>query len=163
MFQVRKTTGTDSGKIFAMKVLKKVRFLSNTIIVIQNFHSCNASYSGLNSSQQERYYSYQGWETHTGSSEGEIDTMIGMSQLCLHSEMHDCVIIRNNFLSINTWKWNVQVCVPLPQHTHTHTHYSLQHPFIVDLLYAFQTDGKLYLILEYLSGKDYDRVGASES
>lgn len=29
----------------------------------------------------------------------------------------------------------------------------LQHPFIVDLNYAFQTDGKLYLILEYLSGK----------
>jgi len=27
-----------------------------------------------------------------------------------------------------------------------------QFPFIVDLLYAFQTDGKLYLILEYLSG-----------
>lgn len=25
-------------------------------------------------------------------------------------------------------------------------------PFIVDLMYAFQTDGKLYLILEYLSG-----------
>lgn len=25
-------------------------------------------------------------------------------------------------------------------------------PFIVDLKYAFQTDGKLYLILEYLSG-----------
>ena len=28
----------------------------------------------------------------------------------------------------------------------------LQHPFIVGLSYAFQTDGKLYLILEYLSG-----------
>jgi len=28
----------------------------------------------------------------------------------------------------------------------------LQHPFIVDLIYAFQTGGKLYLILEYLSG-----------
>lgn len=27
-----------------------------------------------------------------------------------------------------------------------------QHPFIVDLKYAFQTGGKLYLILEYLSG-----------
>ena len=27
-----------------------------------------------------------------------------------------------------------------------------QHPFIVDLIYAFQTGGKLYLILEYLSG-----------
>lgn len=29
---------------------------------------------------------------------------------------------------------------------------SLQCPFIVDLVYAFQTGGKLYLILEYLSG-----------
>lgn len=27
-----------------------------------------------------------------------------------------------------------------------------QSPFIVDLIYAFQTGGKLYLILEYLSG-----------
>ncbi|XP_077461739.1 ribosomal protein S6 kinase beta-2-like [Stigmatopora argus] len=29
---------------------------------------------------------------------------------------------------------------------------TVRHPFIVDLLYAFQTNGKLYLILEYLSG-----------
>ena len=29
---------------------------------------------------------------------------------------------------------------------------SFQCPFIVDLIYAFQTGGKLYLILEYLSG-----------
>jgi len=28
----------------------------------------------------------------------------------------------------------------------------LKNPFVVDLIYAFQTDGKLYLILEYLSG-----------
>uniref|UniRef100_A0AAY4CBY5 Ribosomal protein S6 kinase n=1 Tax=Denticeps clupeoides TaxID=299321 RepID=A0AAY4CBY5_9TELE len=28
----------------------------------------------------------------------------------------------------------------------------VKHPFIVDLMYAFQTGGKLYLILEYLSG-----------
>ena len=28
----------------------------------------------------------------------------------------------------------------------------LQHPFLVDLVYAFQTGGKLYLILEYLCG-----------
>jgi p70 ribosomal S6 kinase len=28
----------------------------------------------------------------------------------------------------------------------------VKHPFIVDLTYAFQTSGKLYLILEYLSG-----------
>lgn len=30
--------------------------------------------------------------------------------------------------------------------------YLLQNPFIVDLIYAFQTGGKLYLILEYLPG-----------
>ena len=29
----------------------------------------------------------------------------------------------------------------------------VKHPFIVDLIYAFQTGGKLYLILEYLSGQ----------
>ena len=54
-------------------------------------------------------------------------------QLTLESEKFRCVFLCHN----------------------THTHYSLQHPFIVDLLYAFQTDGKLYLILEYLSGKGY--------
>lgn len=31
----------------------------------------------------------------------------------------------------------------------------VKHPFIVDLIYAFQTGGKLYLILEYLSGEHY--------
>ena len=30
--------------------------------------------------------------------------------------------------------------------------FTCQCPFIVDLVYAFQTGGKLYLILEYLSG-----------
>jgi len=40
---------------------------------------------------------------------------------------------------------------------------SIQCPFIVDLMYAFQTGGKLYLILEYLSGGELftqlERVG----
>lgn len=31
----------------------------------------------------------------------------------------------------------------------------VKHPFIVDLIYAFQTGGKLYLILEYLSGETH--------
>lgn len=30
---------------------------------------------------------------------------------------------------------------------------SVKHPFIVELAYAFQTGGKLYLILECLSGR----------
>lgn len=35
----------------------------------------------------------------------------------------------------------------------------VKHPFIVDLIYAFQTGGKLYLILEYLSGQwNYQEV-----
>lgn len=45
--------------------------------------------------------------------------------------------------------------------TNTDTQASISHkqfPFIVDLKYAFQTDGKLYLILQYLSGKRHIMV-----
>ncbi|NXG58207.1 KS6B2 kinase, partial [Hemiprocne comata] len=37
---------------------------------------------------------------------------------------------------------------------------AVKHPFIVDLIYAFQTGGKLYLILECLSGRT--RVGGDK-
>ncbi|UYV68470.1 RPS6KB2 [Cordylochernes scorpioides] len=71
VFQVRKTSGKDCGKIFAMKVLKKATIVRN-----------------------------------------QKDT----------------------------------------DHTKAERNILEAHPFIVDLMYAFQTDGKLYLILEYLSG-----------
>lgn len=40
------------------------------------------------------------------------------------------------------------------QHTKTERNIleAVRHPFLVDLVYAFQTRGKLYLILDYLSG-----------
>ncbi|XP_022666618.1 ribosomal protein S6 kinase beta-1-like isoform X2 [Varroa jacobsoni] len=73
VFQVRKCTGQDKGKIFAMKVLKKATVVRN--------------------------------QKDTAHTKAE-----------------------RNILEV------------------------VKHPFIVDLIYAFQTDGKLYLILEYLSG-----------
>ncbi|KAM8924162.1 ribosomal protein S6 kinase beta-2 [Pelodytes ibericus] len=73
VFQVRKVVGTNSGKIFAMKVLQKARLI------------CEAK-----------------------------DT--------------EHITAERNVLE------------------------SVRHPFIVDLMYAFQTQGKLYLILECLSG-----------
>lgn len=73
VFQVRKVTGKDCGKIFAMKVLKKATVVRN--------------------------------QKDTAHTKAE-----------------------RNILEV------------------------VKHPFIVDLMYAFQTDGKLYLILEYLSG-----------
>ena len=73
VFQVRKLTGDDKGKIFAMKVLKKATIVRN-------------------------------------------------SKDTAHTKAE------RNILE------------------------AVKHPFIVDLLYAFQTKGKLYLILEYLSG-----------
>jgi len=73
VFQVRKLTGDDKGKIFAMKVLKKATIVRNP--------------------------------KDTAHTKAE-----------------------RNILE------------------------AVKHPFIVDLLYAFQTKGKLYLILEYLSG-----------
>uniref|UniRef100_A0A914XMN3 non-specific serine/threonine protein kinase n=1 Tax=Plectus sambesii TaxID=2011161 RepID=A0A914XMN3_9BILA len=73
VFQVRKTSGQDSGKIFAMKVLKKATIVRN-----------------------------QKDTAHTKAERNILE--------------------------------------------------AVKSPFICDLLYAFQTGGKLYLILEYLSG-----------
>ncbi|XP_043105876.1 ribosomal protein S6 kinase beta-1 isoform X2 [Puntigrus tetrazona] len=73
VFQVRKVSGADSGKIFAMKVLKKAMIVRNA-----------------------------------------KDTAHTKAERSILEEV--------------------------------------KHPFIVDLIYAFQTGGKLYLILEYLSG-----------
>lgn len=73
VFQVRKISGADNGKIFAMKVLKKASIARNAKD-----------------------------QAHTKAER------------------------------------NILECV--------------KHPFIVDLMYAFQTGGKLYLILEYLPG-----------
>ncbi|XP_061658764.1 ribosomal protein S6 kinase beta-1 isoform X1 [Syngnathoides biaculeatus] len=73
VFQVRKVSGSTSGKIFAMKVLKKAMIVRNA--------------------------------KDTAHTKAE-----------------------RNILE------------------------EVKHPFIVDLMYAFQTEGKLYLILEYLSG-----------
>ncbi|TRY97170.1 hypothetical protein DNTS_020332 [Danionella cerebrum] len=73
VFQVRKVAGADSGKIFAMKVLKKATIARNA-----------------------------------------KDTAHTKAERSILEEV--------------------------------------KHPFIVDLMFAFQTGGKLYLILEYLSG-----------
>ena len=73
VFQVRKTTSPDNGKIFAMKVLKKASIVRN-----------------------------QKDTAHTKAERNILE--------------------------------------------------EVKHPFIVDLKFAFQTGGKLYLILEYLSG-----------
>ncbi|KAJ8281307.1 hypothetical protein GJAV_G00066030 [Gymnothorax javanicus] len=73
VFQVRKVQGSQTGKIFAMKVLRKAKII------------CNAKDTA-----------------HTRAEREILETV--------------------------------------------------RHPFIVDLLYAFQTGGKLYLILECLSG-----------
>merc|ERR1711962_1968185 len=73
VFQVRKLSGEDKGKIYAMKVLKKATIVRN-----------------------------QKDTAHTKAERNILE--------------------------------------------------DVKHPFIVDLIYAFQTKGKLYLILEYLSG-----------
>lgn len=73
VFQVRKTSGRDANKYFAMKVLKKASIVTN-----------------------------QKDTAHTRAERNILE--------------------------------------------------AVKHPFIVELVYAFQTDGKLYLILEYLSG-----------
>ncbi|XP_043484530.1 ribosomal protein S6 kinase beta-1-like [Leptopilina heterotoma] len=78
VFQVRKKTGKDSGKLFAMKVLRKASIIRN-----------------------------QKDTAHTKAERNILE--------------------------------------------------AVKHPFIVDLMYAFQTGGKLYLILEYMCGGELFR------
>jgi len=80
VFQVRKLSGGDVGKIYAMKVLKKA-------VIVRN--------------------------KETKSLEREIN---------LHAKLERDVLE------------------------------AVRHPFIVDLIYAFQAANKVYLIMEYLSG-----------
>ena len=58
--------------------------------------------------------------------------------------------------SINIWNKSPNLNYSFQDTAHTKAERNIleavKHPFIVDLMYAFQTKGKLYLILEYLSG-----------
>ena len=63
-------------------------------------------------------------------------------------------IVRRKLLLVTIGTERVKLQLPLQQ-SYLQLKFVLflfQHPFIVDLIYAFQTGGKLYLILEYLSG-----------
>ncbi|VDN22873.1 unnamed protein product [Gongylonema pulchrum] len=95
VFQVRKTSGQDKGRIFAMKVLKKATLIRN-----------------------------QKDTAHTKAERNILEAVkVNSSLFCF-----EFVDVREASML------------------------ALQSPFICELLYAFQTGGKLYLILEYLSG-----------
>lgn len=55
-------------------------------------------------------------------------------------------MLNNIYISYVLYYIKIKICIWL-----------WQHPFIVDLMYAFQTGGKLYLILEYMCGGELFR------
>jgi len=64
---------------------------------------------------------------------------VSIAQL-LALEADKCILCHEGWrCTLPKWLWGGLVC-------------TVQNPFIVDLIYAFQTGGKLYLILEYLCG-----------
>lgn len=120
VFQVRKVQGAQMGKIFAMKVLKKVLGLSSqlprdTVSVSSTLYSLNLPF---------------------------------ISSLALCHFPH-------SFSSHVYVKAKIVCNAKDTAHTRAEREIleTVRHPFIVDLLYAFQTGGKLYLILECLSGR----------
>lgn len=105
VFQVRKVQGAQTGKIFAMKVLKKVP-----------------------------------WRRPPPKFRGQ----------------HPDLVRPLPFIPSRTSHPQAKIVCNAKDAAHTRAEREIletvRHPFIVDLLYAFQTGGKLYLILECLSG-----------
>ena len=112
VFQVRKLTGDDKGKIFAMKVqLTLVDFVILSSCHLCLYHLCEGAEEGDNCAQ------LQGHRPHKGKQQ------FGQSRLLLILEWRQ--------LAVNSWysegfqaERNILEAV--------------KHPFIVDLLYAFQ-------------------------
>lgn len=105
--------GAGAGKIFAMKVLKKVWMAVSSQACSYDLHSRLYKPRSDSGEQQEAL------------------TVVSSSQ---------AMIVRNAKDTAHT-KAERNILE------------EVKHPFIVDLIYAFQTGGKLYLILEYLSGR----------
>uniref|UniRef100_A0A8C7HA17 Ribosomal protein S6 kinase n=1 Tax=Oncorhynchus kisutch TaxID=8019 RepID=A0A8C7HA17_ONCKI len=118
VFQVRKVQGAQTGKIFAMKVLKKVHKIP------------------LNHFSQPKECSKHCYGTRAKCNASKYTT--------------------DFLLSLAFSPCQAKIVCNAKDTAHTRAEREIletvRHPFIVDLLYAFQTGGKLYLILECLSG-----------
>lgn len=73
------------------------------------------------------------------------------SSVCLVKHLHETIILSEYLLQ-------AKIACSAKDTAHTKAERNIleavKHPFIVDLIYAFQTGGKLYLILECLSGME---------
>ncbi|KAA8593905.1 hypothetical protein FQN60_004739, partial [Etheostoma spectabile] len=98
-----------------------------------------------------------------GAAAGKIFAMKVLKKEHFTSEwINTCPVFHLSiFFLTNTytsWGWGRQAMIVRNAKDTAHTKAErnileeVKHPFIVDLIYAFQTGGKLYLILEYLSG-----------
>lgn len=131
---MRKVQGAQMGKIFAMKVLKKV---GN-----ENDHSLPQVVSQFN------------------SVETNFDLIFPLFVSCSFPFLLPPTFAPFLYPSLSCLLFvHVQAKIVCNAKDTAHTRAereileTVRHPFIVDLLYAFQTGGKLYLILECLSGK----------
>lgn len=156
VFQVRKTTGDeDKGSIFAMKVLKKASIVRSK----KDTAHTKAERSILElvkvRAQINRKNKWTGvWVGGEGGGVLERASV----------RVSTCVCVCWGGGGVGTpLPWCrcrrapgalPPAPCPLPhlRCSQSTSSWRPQFPFIVDLLYAFQTDGKLYLILEYLSG-----------
>ena len=107
---------------------------------------------GTYCSEQERYYPYQVGALHSRGCQGVYISTLHEPECLFSPSPHPSLSLSPllylfplSFLSFihRTNSMLISPCI----------FFLFQFPFIVDLKYAFQTDGKLYLILQYLSGK----------
>lgn len=130
VFQVKKREGSNTGEIYAMKVLKKVRC---ALLVL----CCPVSDD----------------DTSPPLSPFALSPLSPSLSLTPRLPFRHPSLLSNPYLDPPL---KAAIVRSKKDITHTKSERNIleqvKFPFIVDLKYAFQTEGKLYLILEYLNG-----------
>lgn len=144
--------GAASGKIFAMKVLKKVSGSASS-------HLLTIVFVILKASMVIKMY---GRLTDLRKQNGVLCVKQLTLSLRVRLMTHSIDIIRIHIPTPIFFPSQAMIVRNAKDTAHTKAERNIleevKHPFIVDLIYAFQTGGKLYLILEYLSGKHGGRT-----
>ena len=146
---MRKIRGQDAGSLYAMKVLRKATLKGKKSFKFFFFKS--QIYVSVNSA----FFAVR----------DRIRTKMERNILAYVEHSFDVVkhflafpALRREFFSISVISAFVVVFFAVRDRIRTKMERNIladvEHPFIVKLHYAFQTEGKLYLILDFLRGGD---------
>ncbi|EMP25171.1 Ribosomal protein S6 kinase alpha-2 [Chelonia mydas] len=148
VFLVRKIKGSDAGQLYAMKVLKKA--------------TLKAVNTDLTSSARWAYGSYKLCKMGLRIWSAVLAIPADFENFCLTAQprlVRHCTNTEKETVSyylqeLTIYRNKTGVRDRVRSKMERDILAEVNHPFIVKLHYAFQTEGKLYLILDFLRGGD---------